>query len=333
MKYCFDRAITEVDENNRDWHLPIQILNDGIEKFGLSKYIVNITNPESWYENRKLILKNINLPESWHAIHWINEEWRRNGINKNYSGRNSVLRQLFKKHGLPVGRLSPYQHMLTSYRLAFPIGMTIQNPWAYKYVLVRLYYKITGPIKKIGSKVYWFFKLLWLKHGTHYWGYVDYYIKKYLQGQEKYIPVDKVIIKKYNLHLGRKPGKQICFAASKNMYLGIDGQISSCCYNRTHILGKYPDDPLNEIWKGEPVKKLRDHLKNNDLTLGCIFCKECLDASNFNGVAAQYYDTNSAVKDWPSSLEFELDNTCNLVNYNASLLNTFNPEASHDVNI
>ena len=48
MKYCFERASSEVDENNRDWHLPIQILNDGIEKFNLSEYIIDIANPESF---------------------------------------------------------------------------------------------------------------------------------------------------------------------------------------------------------------------------------------------------------------------------------------------
>jgi hypothetical protein len=181
MKYCFDRASVEVDENNRDWHLPIQILNDGIEKFGLSEYIINITNPESWYENRKLILKNVELPEQWYAIHWINEEWRRNGINKNYSGKNSVLRQLFLKHDLPPGNLSVTKRLITSYRLSFPISMAIQSPWAYRFVVVTLFYKLTGFTKSILNKIYWFFKKLWLHYGTRGWGYVDYYIQKYLK--------------------------------------------------------------------------------------------------------------------------------------------------------
>ena len=312
MKYCYERASIEVDKNNRDWHLPIQILNDGIENYGLSKYIINITNSESWYENRKLILKHVNLPDSWYAIHWINEEWRRNGINKNYSGRNSVLRKLFRKHELPICKLSLYQRLLTSWRLRFPLGMAIQNPWAYKYLAVRMYYKTTSPIKYIGSKVYWFFKLLWLKHGTRAWGYVDYYIKKYLQGQKRYYPVNRNIIKKYNHHLNRKTGQSICYAPLKNMYFGIDGLISSCCFNRTHIFGKYPDNHLIETWNGDLKKKLWNHLKNNDLSQGCIYCRECLDASNFDAVAARYYDPIKKVRDWPASLEFELDNTCNL---------------------
>jgi hypothetical protein len=152
MNYCFERASVEVDENNRDWHLPIQILNDGIERFGLSKYIVTITNPESWYENRNLVLKNIVLPGHWYAIHWINEEWRRNGINKNYSGKNSVLRQLFVRHGLPVSQLSWMQQMVCSFRLSFPLSMALKSPWAFRYAFITIIYRVGHSIKSILKK-------------------------------------------------------------------------------------------------------------------------------------------------------------------------------------
>jgi hypothetical protein len=120
MGYCYERASVEVDENNRDWHLPIQILNDGIEKFSLSHYIRPITNPESWYENRRMIVSPVEIPDSWYAIHWINEEWRRNKINKNYSRPGSAYRDLLIANGLPVDDLSYWQRVLTAYRLSLP---------------------------------------------------------------------------------------------------------------------------------------------------------------------------------------------------------------------
>jgi hypothetical protein len=131
MKYCYERASLEVDENNRDWHLPVQILNDGIEKFDLSKYIINIANPESWFENRKLILENFELPDHWHVIHWINEEWRRNGINKNYAVKDSVLDKLFIRYSVPVGKITLIQKTMSSFRICFPVSMAIQSLFRY----------------------------------------------------------------------------------------------------------------------------------------------------------------------------------------------------------
>jgi hypothetical protein len=145
MKYCYERASLEVDENNRDWHLPVQILNDGIEKFDLSKYIINIANPESWFENRILILKNFALPDSWYVIHWINEEWRRNGINKNYSMKDSVLHRLYIRYGVPVGKISLIQKMTSSFRIYFPLLMAIQSP--FRYTIISIGNKIRQKIK------------------------------------------------------------------------------------------------------------------------------------------------------------------------------------------
>lgn len=121
MQYCFERATREVDENNRDWHLPIQILNDGIALMGLSQHIRNITNPESWYENRKMIIQKTDIPREWYAIHWINEEWRRNGINKNFAFRGSTLYHLCQQHGIDIGNLSFHQKIFSWYRLKIPL--------------------------------------------------------------------------------------------------------------------------------------------------------------------------------------------------------------------
>lgn len=143
MKYCFDRASAEVDENNRDWHLPIQILNDGIQKFNLSVYITDLANPESWVENRKMITKNIELPVKWYVIHWINEEWRRSGINKNYSAKNSTLHQLYLKYGIPVGNISLFQKFRSWYNSTLPLYMIIHSPKKYRYFFIEVFQKDT----------------------------------------------------------------------------------------------------------------------------------------------------------------------------------------------
>ena len=94
-----------MDGENRDWKKPIQILNDVIEELGLQQYIVEMSNRDSWNDVRKMIAGKKEIPEEWFVIHWVNEEWRRNMINKNYCGENSVLYSLYKKYGVPLVKL------------------------------------------------------------------------------------------------------------------------------------------------------------------------------------------------------------------------------------
>jgi len=96
MKRCYEQAINEVDENNTDWNKPIRILNDNIEQLGLSLYIQKISNDDKWNDVRKLLYKNEKIPDSWHAIHLVNEEWRRNNINKNFFFKGSAIARLYE---------------------------------------------------------------------------------------------------------------------------------------------------------------------------------------------------------------------------------------------
>jgi mannosyltransferase OCH1-like enzyme len=98
MKRCYEEASLKMNAENTDWHLPIQILNDNIRKLNLSHYIRKISNHDSWNFVRKLLVKNITIPEEWYAIHWINEEWRRNSVDKNLFHRKSTIGKLCQQY-------------------------------------------------------------------------------------------------------------------------------------------------------------------------------------------------------------------------------------------
>ena len=98
MKLCYDQAIKQIDENNTDWHKPIQILNDNIKKLGLNDYIKYLSNQDKWSVVRKFLVMDKRIPVDWYAIHWINEEWRRNKLNKNRLYKNSALGNLYEKY-------------------------------------------------------------------------------------------------------------------------------------------------------------------------------------------------------------------------------------------
>ncbi len=100
MKWCYELAIEKVDENNKDWMLPIYILNDGITKFNLINYIQKISNNDSFPEVAKLLSSSNNISNEWKIIHWMNEEFRRLNISKEICLPNSTLQQLYSKHNI-----------------------------------------------------------------------------------------------------------------------------------------------------------------------------------------------------------------------------------------
>lgn len=98
MKCCYEQASLQIDENNTDWHKPIQILNDHIKELGLSDYVRDLSNHDKWNDVRKLLYRSTKIPDEWYAIHWINEEWRRNNMNKNEFYKGSTLALLYEKY-------------------------------------------------------------------------------------------------------------------------------------------------------------------------------------------------------------------------------------------
>ncbi len=107
MKKCFEEAVAKVDENNRDWHLPIQILVDNVSKFGLNHYIRIFSNPDSWDLIRLMMQKDYPVSEDWYVIHWVNEEWRRNKINKSVFLKKSLFYQMARKHNINISPAKP----------------------------------------------------------------------------------------------------------------------------------------------------------------------------------------------------------------------------------
>ena len=137
MRYCYEKALAGVNADNRDWNKPIQILNDGIMEFGLQKYIVEMSNRDSWNDVRKLVAGKKPIPENWYVIHWVNEEWRRNGINKNYSGKNSVLRYLYMRYGVPIRKLSFKERLTNRVKLSFTLS-AVKYAWSVSYTHLTL---------------------------------------------------------------------------------------------------------------------------------------------------------------------------------------------------
>lgn len=135
MLRCYQKAISGVDAENRDWNKPIRILNETIEELGLNQYIFEMSNRDSWNDVRKLIIRKTPVPENWYIIHWVNEEWRRNKIDKNYVGNNSVLHDLYVKHNVRIPVLSSHTRVFNRIKLLLPGATFIYFvSWAWGYL-------------------------------------------------------------------------------------------------------------------------------------------------------------------------------------------------------
>ncbi len=121
----------------------------------------------------------------------------------------------------------------------------------------------------------------------------------------------------------------LCHALENSLYFARDGSVMACCYSREQPVGRYPEQSISEIWHGAKAASMRSALRRNELPAGCELCADELLARNFRGLLAASFDYKAAERklvipisevaigdaanrNYPTQLEFELSNTCNL---------------------
>src|SRR5690606_2476667 len=102
----------------------------------------------------------------------------------------------------------------------------------------------------------------------------------------------------------------ICHAPFSNMYFNVHGDCAPCWLTFIEP-DSYPQKSIREIWFGEKYQSLRKNLLAYNLTDKCNVCLKNLQNGNYTSVLARAYDVTEPA-DYPSMLELELGNTCNL---------------------
>jgi MoaA/NifB/PqqE/SkfB family radical SAM enzyme len=138
------------------------------------------------------------------------------------------------------------------------------------------------------------------------------------------------LIEELNRFRGDAPGASACAAPFVNMHFSQMGVVSACCFNRTHVLGVYPKNSIEEIWRGRAIQEIRDAMDQWDLSKGCEKCVQTIKARDFGGTHAVYYslythlgererlewgmpkEGDPALAPLPLRLEFNIHNSCNL---------------------
>lgn len=115
MLECYEEALATVDENNADWHKPIEILSRNVHKHQLEKYIVDgMSNTDEWHLLQTYVWKNLSFDPQWHFVHWCNEVWRANGFSKEDVVYSASYGKLLQQYELlaPLGLFSRWRHDL-----------------------------------------------------------------------------------------------------------------------------------------------------------------------------------------------------------------------------
>jgi len=105
--------------------------------------------------------------------------------------------------------------------------------------------------------------------------------------------------------------ESVCNAPSTNLYFSVDGQASPCWLYFPSKPPKWsPDRSIKDIWTGPEFTKVRGALADGRFIGRCKTCKHNIATGNRPLAAA--YDNPHPIGDWPTMLELELSNLCNL---------------------
>lgn len=116
-------------------------------------------------------------------------------------------------------------------------------------------------------------------------------------------------------NLSDKAFKAVCYAPFISLYFDTLGFVRVCCQNTMHTVGNLREQRLDEIWRGEKIRQLRQALIDYDFKLGCRFCEWQLGDGNYLTSFMRSFDefpVASEEPEWPVRMEFSVSNTCNL---------------------
>ncbi len=106
-----------------------------------------------------------------------------------------------------------------------------------------------------------------------------------------------------------------CRAPRVSLFFDTLGQVRACCVNHQYALGHLASQRLAQIWRGPRAEALRQALDRGDFSLGCEHCRWQFDDGTAHLAHARKYDAyapSAGGELWPTNMEFNLSNTCNL---------------------
>lgn len=109
----------------------------------------------------------------------------------------------------------------------------------------------------------------------------------------------------------KRSRKHLCNAPFNSLYFNVSGQ-GAPCWLTLDAQDNYPNKTIKEIWNSQKINSIRTAIENKDLEKHCNTCLQNIKNGNHTTVLSKLYDYEYQITDYPSVMEFELSNTCNL---------------------
>lgn len=121
-------------------------------------------------------------------------------------------------------------------------------------------------------------------------------------------------VAKYEALRKAKDQTHLCNAPVTNLYFRTDGLVVPCWLQiGDAVTNRWsPDRSIRDIWDSEYLGRLRADLRDGRMGGMCWLCKNCVDEGT-RPLALAYEDVEpNPGYEWPSMIELELSNQCNL---------------------
>jgi radical SAM protein with 4Fe4S-binding SPASM domain len=109
--------------------------------------------------------------------------------------------------------------------------------------------------------------------------------------------------------------RSLCYAPFTSLYFDVHGNVRVCCHNAKYPIGNVRQQSIDDIWRGDAAKRLRESLVNYQFGPGCEFCRFQTSDNCVTNVAMRKFDEFPVTADyasWPRQMEFSISNVCNL---------------------
>jgi MoaA/NifB/PqqE/SkfB family radical SAM enzyme len=124
--------------------------------------------------------------------------------------------------------------------------------------------------------------------------------------------LSEAVINAYNRTRTVSNKHLLCHAPFSNMYFNTEGDVA-LCWKTFHKAEKYtPEKSIMDIWRGANFEAIRNDIRSGGMDFACGECKKHLLEGNFVNVLSKAYDLDELHPEYPSIMEFELSNRCNL---------------------
>lgn len=123
--------------------------------------------------------------------------------------------------------------------------------------------------------------------------------------------LEPALLAEYDSARQLRDPRHLCYAPFSNIYFNVKGQ-GAACWLTFFEAPRYPEHSIRDIWFGPYFDRLRGLINDKNLSERCGVCERNIRNRLFGNPLARAYDVEHPARPYPTIMELELSNACNL---------------------